>query len=113
MNAKNSHSSLPRVVVALTFMLTSVAAMAIGGIAEPSCAQVICLSPADGTSAPRACLPVRQPYFMIRVYDPEFDADATAAARLSFLKTCTSARPSDLLHITGKYGKLPDDPIAF
>ena len=99
-------------VVAILSAMFSLPAASVGRVAEPSCAQVICLSPADNQPPPQYCLQVRQRYFVIRVYDPSYDADATSAARQAFLSTCTSARPMDIQKITNKYGKLPDDPIV-
>jgi hypothetical protein len=94
-------------------LVLSQAVLAAGGTAEPSCAQVICLSPAKGTPAPQECFPIRAVYFSMVVYDPSFDAGATNDIRSAFLETCRTARPMDLMTISNKYGRLPADPIAY
>lgn len=81
--------------------------------AQPSCAQVICLSPRDGQPAPQACFAVRARYFSIRIYNPSYDPGATAQARKAFLETCATANAADIGKITQKYGALHDDPRSF
>ena len=94
-------------------MLLAEGALAVGATAEPTCAQVICLSPAPGTPAPQECFPIRAVYFAITVYDPLFDADATAGLRKAFLQTCLTASAPHLMLIDTKYGRLPADPIVY
>jgi hypothetical protein len=81
--------------------------------AEPSCAQVICLSPQNGMPPPPSCIAVRAPYFAIRVFSPYYNSSATAQARRAFLMTCTTARPMDINTITNKYGELYSDPMVY
>lgn len=94
----------------------STGALALGPSAEPQCAQVICLSPAMGTAAPRIeCPAIRQVYFDIRIFTPppKFNPSATAEARHAFLRRCSTARMSDLQVIKNKYGRLFADPIVY
>lgn len=95
--------------------ILQVHAVDIGPSAEPSCAQVICLSPEPGTPPPLECIPVRMPYFAIRIYDPDgrYNPQATSNARQAYIKTCTTALPTDIMRITRTYGMLYNDPIKF
>lgn len=88
-------------------------ALAMGPTAQPQCAQVICLSPADGRPAPSECRPIRQVYFNIRVFNPSYDPASTSRLRHRYISMCRTARPADLQKITGKYGVLFNDPISF
>lgn len=89
-------------------------ALDLGPPAEPSCAQVICLSPAPGTPAPSECFPVRQAYFNIRVYKHgHYNPPLTAEKRRLFLQTCLTALSTDISRITLLYGQLFDDPRSY
>ena len=91
--------------IASVLLLAPTVALAGGPVAQPSCAQVICLSPDHGKAPPA--------YFVIRVFDPLYDPGATADARHAFLRTCLTAQSSDLQIIKLKYGRLYADPITF
>jgi|JYMV01.1.fsa_nt_gi hypothetical protein len=99
--------------IASVLLLAPTVALAGGPVAQPSCAQVICLSPDHGKAPPAECIPVRSAYFVIRVFDPLYDPGATADARHAFLRTCLTAQSSDLQIIKLKYGRLYADPITF
>ena len=100
-------------VVAAALLTGSSIAAALGPSAEPQCAQVICLSPADGTPAPGECRPIRAVYFNIRVFDPNFDPPATAKLRDQYLRMCSTARSIELNKIRAKYGMLFADPMTY
>jgi len=84
-----------------------------GPTAEPQCAQVICLSPADGTPAPPECGMIRQVYFNIRVFNPYYNPSATSNLRHQYIAVCSTARTVDLNKITQKYGTLFYDPMVY
>lgn len=101
--------------IAMATFMSTPSALALGRNAEPQCAQVICLSPRDGTPAPAECRSIRAVYFDIRIYTPppKFNPGATQRARDQWLKQCRSARPIDLQKISIKYGRLFADPIVY
>lgn len=100
-----------RTLVAAGLMLPIMAVAA--PKAEPQCAQVICLSPADGMPAPMECGMIRQVYFNIRVFNPYYNPSATSNLRHRYIAMCRTARPADLNKITQKYGTLFYDPIVY
>lgn len=81
--------------------------------ASPACGAVLCLSPEQGKPPPPECFGWRSPYFMIRVFNPYYNASATAQARRMYLMTCTQARQEDINRITQDYGELFVDPVVF
>jgi len=99
--------------IAMATFMSTPSALALGRNAEPQCAQVICLSPRDGTPAPAECRAIRAVYFDIRVFTPKYNPSATRSARNAFLRMCTSARQMDLQKISAKYGTLYADPIVY
>jgi len=80
--------------------------------AMPTCAILLCLSPKFGMPPPATCIPVRAPYFEIRVYTPKFNPEATAQARKQQLLTCYDGRLVDIERATMRYGRLYNDPIV-
>lgn len=104
-------NNLVRKYAALVLLLPGMALA--GPMAQPQCAQVICLSPADGTPAPSECRAIRQVYFNLRVLNPIYNPSATADLRHNFLSMCLTARAVDLYKIKMKYGPLYDDPLVF
>lgn len=84
-----------------------------GMSAEPSCAQVICLSPPSGSPPPAGCLPTRAVYFAIQIWNPYYNESATSNARRAYLMTCTTARQQDITTIQDKYGELMVDPMVY
>ena len=109
-----NNSFLKKVFLVL-LVITPLSAQALGPDAESQCAQVICLSPRDGTPAPAECRPIRAVYFNIRIFTPppKFNPGATQRARDYWLRQCRTARQIDFQKISIKYGRLFADPIAY
>jgi hypothetical protein len=84
-----------------------------GMSAEPSCAQVICLSPEPGSPPPAGCFPTRAVYFAIQIWNPYYNESATSNARRAYLMTCTTARQQDITTIQDNYGELMVDPMVY
>lgn len=80
-----------------------------GAMAEPACAQVICLMNEAG-QVPPGCMMTRQEYFSIQVWSPYYNSSATKEARGAFISSCTTARQSDIQQIQNKYGESMMDP---